>query len=171
MGRPEDLQGEADQVLARLAPLGALQPTGSYVSGLMVSRVVDVMMLGGPGYSPTDVVALLARAVEIPGVTGFAYTDERDRDPVDQRHLVRITVDGWRVELSIWLHDDHAAAAAWHRELAGRLSDEQRRAILAIKEMWCERPEYPGGFDVCTAVLEHGVTSAVEFGAWLRTSR
>jgi hypothetical protein len=46
--------------------------------------------------------------------------------------------------------------------------------IPAVKSVWHQRPEYPGevgGFDICTAVLEHGVRTAVEFGVWLRTRR
>ncbi|MEU4420338.1 hypothetical protein AB0F81_06900 [Actinoplanes sp. NPDC024001] len=179
MGRPEDLQAEARSVLALLEPLGSLTPTGSYVSGLMVWRDLDVMLLGGPDFTPDDVVALLGRALTIPGVTGFAYADERgSRSPTgekrDERYHVTLTLDEWRVDLSIWLYDDHANVSEWHRELAGRLTDEERQAILAIKTVWHQRPEYPdevGGIDIYTAVLEHGVRTAVEFGVWLRESR
>ncbi|GIF10333.1 hypothetical protein [Actinoplanes teichomyceticus] len=175
MGRPEELQAEARSVLALLEPLGPLTPTGSYVSGLMVWRDLDVMLLGGPGFAPADVLALLGKAVDIPGLTGFSYADERgDRSPTgekrDERFRVTLTVGEWRIDLSIWLHDDHANVSEWHRELAGRLTDEERQAILAIKNIWHQRPEYPdevSGFDIYTAVLE-GVRTAVEFGVWLR---
>ncbi|BCY14373.1 hypothetical protein [Actinoplanes sp. L3-i22] len=171
MGRPEELQDEARSVLALLEPLGPLVPTGSYVSGLMVWRDLDVMLLGGTEFTPADVLALLGRAVGIPGVTGFSYRDERGGAKRDERYHVTLTVGEWRVDLSIWLNDDHADVSAWHRELAGRLTDEERQAILAIKQMWHQRPEYPGevsGWDICTAVLEGGVRTAVEFGVWLR---
>ncbi|BBH64229.1 hypothetical protein ACTI_09140 [Actinoplanes sp. OR16] len=166
MGRPEELEAEARAVLALLEPLGPLQATGSCVAGLMVSREVEVMMVGGPAYSPADVVTLLARAVEIPGVTGFSYVDERSSHG---RFLVELVVDRWTVELSIWLDPEKASAGDPYRELAGRLTAEEREAILAIKRIWRERPEYPGADAVCTAVLEHGVRTAVEFGVWLRT--
>ncbi|GAA4591580.1 hypothetical protein BJY16_000322 [Actinoplanes octamycinicus] len=173
MGRPEELQVEAQSVLALLEPLGPLTPTGSFVSGLMVRREVDVMLLGGPDFGPADVLALLAKAVEIPGLTGFSCADERgDRSPTgekrDERFQVLLTVGEWQADLSIWLHDDHANVSEWHRELVTRLTDEERQAILAIKTVWHERPEYPGAFAVYTAVLEHGVRTAVEFGVWLR---
>jgi hypothetical protein len=173
MGRPEELRAEAQSVLALLEPLGSLSPTGSYVSGLMVRREVDVMLLGGPDYTPADVLTLLGRAVEIPGVTAFAYADERGhRSPTgesrDERFHVTLTAGEWEVDLSIWLNDDHANVTEWHRALADRLTDEERQAILAIKSVWHERAEYPGSFAVYTAVLEHGVRTAVEFGVWLR---
>jgi hypothetical protein len=174
MDRSEELQAEARSVLALLEPLGPLIPTGSYVSGLMVWRDLDVMLLGGPEFTPADVLALLATAVEIPGLTAFSYQDERGGKPRDERYHVTLTVGEWRVDLSIWLHDDHADVTAWHRDLAARLTDEERQAILAIKQVWHQRPEYPDevcGFDIYTAVLDHGVRTTVEFGVWLREAQ
>ena len=179
MASPEDLQAEARSVLALLEPLGPVTPTGSFVSGLMVWRDLDVMLAGGPDYGQAEVVALLGRAVTIPGLTGFAYQDEcGDRSPSgkprDERHHVVLTVGQWRVDVSIWLHDDHADVSEWHRALPGRLTGEERQAILAVKTVWHQRPEYPDdvcGYDICTAVLESGVRTAVEFGVWLRNRR
>ncbi|WP_430783812.1 hypothetical protein [Actinoplanes sp. G11-F43] len=172
MGSPEDLRAEAGEVLALLEPLGPVTPTGSYVSGLMVWRDLDVMLDGGADYRPADVVALLGRAVAIPGLTGFTYRDEcGDRSPSgkprDERHHITLTIGEWCVGLSIWLHDDHADVSAWHRALAGRLTGEERQAILDVKRVWHQRPEYCA-YDVYTAVLEQGVRTGVEFGAWLR---
>ncbi|MEV6346123.1 hypothetical protein [Actinoplanes sp. NPDC051851] len=169
MSGPEDLRAEAQAVLALLEPLGQLTPTGAFVSGLMVSRDLDVMLLGGPAFSPDDVVVLLGTAIKIKGMTAFSYADERDEKEAEQRYHLRLTVGEWRVDLSIWLNDDHTGAVEWHEALAERLTGEEREAILAIKKLWHERPEYPGGYDVYTAVLDHGVRTAVDFGAWLRS--
>ncbi|MFK3978963.1 hypothetical protein ACI2K4_01155 [Micromonospora sp. NPDC050397] len=68
------------------------------------------------------------------------------------------------------MRHDHANVTAHHRELAAALTDEQRLRILRIKDAWHRRPEYPGevsGFEIYTAVLEHGVATPEEFGAWL----
>lgn len=157
MSEPEELEAEAQKVLMLLEPLGSLTPTGSYVSGLMVSRDLDVRIPGEP-----PVTELLGRAIAIPGLTGFAYT------VASAGYRVTLTVGDWRVHLSAGAPEDDTA---WHRELAGRLTDDDRQAILAVKRIWRERPEYPGGVAVCTAVLEHGVRDAVEFGAWLRSNR
>ena len=177
--RQAALQDEAGAVLAELdlpaLGFGPALPTGSYVSGLMVWRDLDVMVLGGPSFAPRDVVSLLGRAVEMPGVTGFDYADERGaRSPTgerrDERYHVALRLDEWRVDLSIWLHDDHANVTAYHRELAATLTDAQRLTILRIKDAWYRRPEYPdevGGIDVYTAVLNHGVCTPEEFGAYL----
>jgi hypothetical protein len=140
----------------------------------MVWRDLDVMLLGDPEFTPADVLTLLGKAVEIPGLTAFSYQDERGGKPEDERFHVTLTIGEWRVDVSIWLNDDHTGVSEWHRDLAARLTDEERQAILAIKTVWHLRPEYPdevSGFDICTAVLEHGVRTAVEFGVWLRDSR
>jgi hypothetical protein len=167
--RAAALGAEARTVLTRLTELGDLMPTGSVVSGLMVWKDLDVMLLGGPEFSPHDVLRLLDRAVDLPGVTGFDYVDERDGSR-DARYHVVIRLDDWRIDLSIWLYDDHAGVTRFHQELAERISPEERAAVLAIKDVWHRRPEYPAevsGFEVYTAVLEHGVRTADEFGRWL----
>jgi hypothetical protein len=163
-------------VHALLGGVGEPMPTGSFVSGLMVWPELDVMVLGGPSFSPHDVLTLLGRAVDVPGVTGFDYTDERgERSPTgerrDERYHVTLRLGEWHIDLSIWLYDDHANVTAYHRDLAAALTGEQRMSILRIKDVWHRRPEYPGevgGLEIYTAVLDHGVRTPEEFGAWLR---
>ena len=179
IARQAALQRSGAGLLARLAPLGPLMPTGSFVSGLMVWPDLDVMLLGGPSFGPHDVLALLGRVVDMPGLTAFACTDERgERSPTgerrDERFHVALRAGEWQVDLSVWLHDDHANVTAYHRHLAASLTDEQRLTILRIKDAWHRRPEYPdevGGSDVYTAVLDHGVRTPEQFGAWLRRPR
>jgi hypothetical protein len=168
------LRAEARVVLDRLAPVGPLMVTGSYVSGLMVWRDLDVMLLGGPSYRPGDALAQVRRFLDL-GVTAFEYRDERGpRSPTgerrDERYHVAMTLDDWRIDLSVWLYDDHAHVTAFHESLRERLSPEERAAILTVKDAWYRRPEYPdevGGFDVYTAVLDHGVRTPAGFADWL----
>ena len=130
---------------------GPVHYVGSYVSGLMVWRDLDVMVLVPPGFGPTDVVGLLAELVELPGVAGFDVHDERGpRSPTGQRRDERWHVPlmtgpasgAWRLDLTLWLYDDHTHLTRWHEELRGRLTPEQRAAILWIKSAWHCRPEY-----------------------------
>jgi hypothetical protein len=173
--RQAALQAEARTVLASLAPLGPLDPTGSFVSGLMVWKELDVMRLTHPAFSPYDVLDLLRRAVDLPGVTGLSYADERgSRSPTgerrDERYHVGLALGDWRIDLSLWLYDDHAHVTAFHETLRDGLTPEQRLTILRIKDVWHRRPEYPeevSGFEIYTAVLDHGVRTPSEFGAWL----
>src|SRR6185436_15077024 len=133
--------------------------------GLLVWRDLDVMVLVPSGFGPPEVVGLLAELVALPGVAGFDVHDERGpRSPTgerrDERWHVPLVADaasgGWRLDLTLWLNDDHAHLTRWHEELRGRLAPEQRGAILTIKDAWYRRPEYPdvvGGSDVYQAVL------------------
>jgi hypothetical protein len=184
--RQQALQDEARDVLAelgldsRIADVGPVLVTGSFVSGLMVWRDLDLMVLGGPDFSPRDVLRLLEPIVDLPGVVGFAFHDERDpRSPTgqvrDERYHIPITwrrgAADWRLDLTVWLHDLHRDVTDWHERLRETITLEQRSAILRIKHVWHRRPCYPdevGGAEVYAAVLEDGVRSPGGFAAWLQ---
>jgi len=183
--RQSALQAEAGEVLAGLdlaalvAGLGPPLVTGSFVSGLMCWREVDVMVLAGSDFSPRDVLGLLTRIVAQAGVTALEYRDERGPRCVtgqvrDERYHVPVTVDragrSWRIDLTLWLHDPHLNVTRWHEELRERITAEQRSAVLRIKEVWHRRPAYPdqvGGLDIYTAVIDDGVRTPRQFAAWL----
>jgi hypothetical protein len=183
--RQSSLQAEARDVLADLDRFGLFDNVGppllagSYVSGLMCWRDLDIMVLGGADFSPQDVLLLLQRAVDVPGVVGFEYRDERGpRCPTtaarDERYHVPVTLHResgtWRVDLSVWLHDPHANLTAWHETLRDTITDEQRAAVLRIKDVWHRLPSYPdqiSGLEIYTAVLDAGVRSPEQFAGWL----
>ena len=183
--RQAALQAEAGELLAApdlaalLAEIGPPLLAGSFVSGLMCWREVDVMVLVGPDFTPQDVMRLAGRIVGLSGVTGLEYRDERGPRCVtgqvrDERYHVPVTVERaghvWQVDLTLWLHDPHLNVTQWHEELRQRITSEQRRAVLRIKDEWHRRPEYPGevgGLEVYLAVLEGGVRTPGEFAAWL----
>jgi hypothetical protein len=183
--RQAALQAEAAVVLAELdlaamvEGIGPLLATGSYVSGLMCWRELDVMVLVGAGFSPYDVLRLLRRIVDRPGVTGFDYRDERGaRSPTgtvrDERYHVAVVVSRegqvWHIDLSLWLHDLHRNVTQWHEALRETITDEQRRAVLQIKDVWYRLPSYPhdvGGQQIYLAVLDDGVRTPEQFAAWL----
>jgi hypothetical protein len=185
LARQSALQQEARQVLAELdvaalvADIGPLLITGSFVSGLMCWRELDVMVLVGEEFSPEDVLRLLTRIVGRTGATALEYYDERGPRCVtgqvrDERYHVPFTVDWadhcWRIDLTLWLHDPHVNVTNWHKELHDRITAEQRRAVLRIKDVWHRRPEYPdqvGGLDVYTAVIDDGVRTPRQFATWL----
>ena len=181
-GRQAVLQEEARAVLAELdlsaLGFGPALPTGSYVSGLMVWRDLDVMVLG-EGLSPGDVLRLLAPLADRPGFEGLALADERGpRSPTgevrDERYHVPISWRHgdalWRIDLTVWLHDLHRNVTEWHERLRSTITPEQRTAVLRIKDAWHRRPEYPdevGGADIYSAVLDDGVRDPEGFASWL----
>src|SRR4029453_11841944 len=63
-------------------------------------------------------------------------------------------------DLSCWLHDLHGHVADWHRRVRDTITDQQRLAVLRIKDVWHRLPSYPdevSGWEVYTAVLRDGV--------------
>lgn len=187
--RAAALQREAREVLTEvelertLSAFGPALFAGSFVSGLMTWRDLDIMFLGDPTLSPSQLLKGLERLVAVPGVVGLDYVDERgDRSPTgekrDERYHVVATYlrpsGSWRLDLTVWLHDHHENVAAWHQTLSRTLPDDHRVSILRIKDVWCRRPEYPdevSGFEITTAVLAHGVRTPEEFAEWLAADK
>ena len=183
--RQAALQAEAAQVLAELdlgqlfADVGPVLVVGSYLSGLMCWRDLDVCLLAGVECSPSDLLELLKRLVELPGFVGFSYRDERgERCPTgearDERYHVPFDLDigqgRWRIDLSVWLRDLHGHVADWHTELRDTITDQQRLAVLRIKDVWHRLPSYPdavSGWEIYTAVLRDAVRTPEQFARWL----
>ena len=159
--------------------IGPLEVTGSYISHLMCWRELDVMLLVGPDFGPRDVLRLISGIMGLPGVIGFDYRDERgDRSPTglakEERYHVPFLLDRaagvWCLDLTLWLHDLHENVIAWHKALRDSITDEQRVAVLRIKDVWFRRPSYPdriGGAEIYTAVIDDGVRTLEEFRNWL----
>ena len=185
LARQSALQAEAREVLAGLdlaalvAGIGPLLVTGSFVSGLMCWRELDVMICAGDDFSPQDVLGLLQRIVARTGATDLEYRDERGPRCMtgqvrDERYHVPFTVERaghrWRIDLTLWLHDPHVNVTRWHEDLRERITAEQRGAILRIKDVWHRRPAYPdqvGGLDIYTAVIDDGIRTPRQFATWL----
>lgn len=176
--RPVAILAELD-LQATLADVGTVLLAGSYVSGLMSWPDLDVMVCAGREFASSDVLRLLQRFVERPGVVGFDYRDEcGPRSPTgterDERYHVVINLARddrrWRIDLTIWLNDPHPNITAWHEALRNTVTAEQRSAILWIKDVWHRLPSYPdrvGGWEIYHAVLDDGIRSPQQFDAWL----
>ena len=164
---------------AILTEVGPVALAGSYVSELMCWRELDVMVLVGADYTPADVLQLISHLMQLPGVIGFDYRDERgDRSPTGQvreerYHLPFMITRGagiWCLDITLWLHDLHQNITSWHQALRDKITDEQREAVLRIKDVWHRLPIYPdqiSGLDVYTAVMEGGVRTPEQFRSWL----
>jgi hypothetical protein len=183
--RQAALQAEAAAILADLdltaivADIGPMLLAGSYVSGLMCWPDLDVMVFTGADFSPQDVLRLLQRIIDRPGIVGFDYRDERGtRSPTgairDERYHLVIEMARnnrvWRIDLTLWLNDPHANVTGWHETLRDSVTADQRRAILRIKDVWYRLPSYPdriSGLQIYNAVLDDGVRTPREFATWL----
>ena len=184
--RQSALQAEATALLDELdqsgvfAGLVPLEVTGSYISNLMCWRDLDVGLLVGPDCDPRDVLRLISRVIEIPGVVGFDYRDERgDRSSTglvrEERYHVPFLLDReagrWRLDLSLWLHDLHQNVTAFHEGLRDSITDEQRAAVYASRTCGSGCRAIPMRLvasKIYTAVIEDGVGTPEQFGDWLK---
>jgi hypothetical protein len=180
------LRVEAGEVLAAadlpavLADIGSVEVIGSYVSGLMVWRDLDVMVTA-PAATAAGVLAAAARLAAGGRLVGVDFRDERgERRPTpawtDERYYVVCRYDWpagvWKIDITVWLHAVDRPHGTLARRLATEVSGQQRLAILRIKDAWHRQPAYPqqvSGMDIYTAVLEDGITTADEFTGWLTT--
>ena len=95
--RQSALQAEARKVLgwvnlaALVAGVGPLLVTGSFVSGLMGWRELDVMVCVGDDFSPQDVLRLRQRIVARTGQRPWNTTMSGVRDAQPARSVMSVT--------------------------------------------------------------------------------
>jgi hypothetical protein len=175
LARQDRLQREAceladdlrlDQVLARA---GRVMRVGSVVTGLMVWRDLDVV-LDAPGLSAAAafeaMLPLLARS------RTARYADDAE----DARHyfvlrLLSRTGSEWKLDVSFFVAGVPHGVAAFQADVRDRLTPETRLVVLRLKDAWLRNPSYPevvGGFEICDAVLNHGVRTLSELDTYLR---
>jgi hypothetical protein len=172
LARERDLHAEAKEFLAahsveeRLEPAGRVLLVGSYVTGLMVWRDLDVCV-DARGLERGHAWELVRPLVAAADRVRYEHLDEPD----DRRHYFVLRLDGWKLDLSLFVAGIPAEVEAFQQDLRRRLDDETRLAILRLKELWHRRPEYPevvGGFEICQAVLA-GARTSDELEAFLET--
>ena len=148
----------------RLAQAGSVELVGSFVTGLMVWRDLDVCV-GAQDLARSAAWELVRPLVHAAERVRYEHLDEPD----DQRHYFVLGIDGWKLDLSLFTDGIPPEVGEFQRELLGRLDDELRVAILRLKELWHRRPEYPevvGGYEICSAVLA-GARTPEELDAYL----
>ena len=155
----------AHAVEPRLVRVGRVLLVGSYMTGLMVWRDLDLCV---------DAAGLdRARAWDLvqPFVLASDAVRYEDHDePDDRRHYFVLRLDGWKLDLSLFTAGIPPEVEAFQDKLLRGLDAETRLAILRLKDLWHPRPEYPeviGGFEICEAVLD-GVRTSEELEAYLR---
>jgi hypothetical protein len=183
------LQAEARQVLADLdlmtclSRLGHAEHIGSSVSGLMVWRDLDVGARC-PQPSADRVFETLQPILTHMRVHEVLYREETgprspSGQPADQRYyfVLRYATAAsqrWKIDISVWLTDAPRNQLGHLDDLARRLSDETRLAILWIKDVWHRLATYPdavSGTDIYAAVLDHGVRTPEQFATYLQERR
>ncbi|TVT60212.1 hypothetical protein FNH05_04715 [Amycolatopsis rhizosphaerae] len=190
LARQDALQEEADAVhrnlgLDRLGELGKPVRVGSAALGVMVRRDLDITVICPALDKETaDAVARLGthlighprvRVVTLRDDTGHWNTDPAYPDGLYLGVKYR-SPEGKDWNLDIWFVDEPARQPdlAHLETFPQRLTDETRKIVLAIKNAWADNAGYGSevtGYDVYTAVLDHGVRSLRQFEEWRRARR
>lgn len=182
--RQKALQVEAEQVLAALnitAMLACAGPpvfNGSYVTGLMVWRDLDVSVTA-PEMTSRQVYETMLPLLTHPDVTLVRYRNEAGArnpagKPEDDRYFFAYYVwvgdREWKIDISFWVSRLPRMERLPPDHILSRLTDERRLAILWIKDVWHRRPEYMitvASTDIYDAVLDAGVRTPEEFEVYL----
>lgn len=135
----------------RLGQAGSVELVGSFVTGLMVWRDLDVCV-DAPNLARSAAWELVLPLVHAADRVRYAHFDAPD----DRRHYFVLRIDSWKLDLSLFTGGIPPEIEKFQRELLERLDDDLRLNILRLKELWHGRPEYPekvGGYEICRAVL------------------
>jgi hypothetical protein len=136
-----------------LSGAGRVIQVGSAVTGLMVWRDLD-FGVDAPGLT-TDAAWETVRPV-LGRCSSLHYANDRD----ERRHYFVMSIDAWKVDVSLWFAGAPPAVEAFQAELPARLTHESRIAILRLKDFWHRLPYYPdivSGWEIYDAVLNHDV--------------
>jgi hypothetical protein len=188
--RQETLQREARTLVAELdllttlAQVGPAHQLGSSISGLMVWRDLDFIIMCDPALDMTQVVKAVYPLLTHPRTVAQHYANERGpfnphADPASDRYYFVFhhkTAQGqtWKIDLSFFFSEQMLGVLDHLDWLQRELTEETRLAILWIKDIWHRLPAYPyqvGGYEMYDAVLNAGVRTPDEFDAYLIARR
>src|SRR3954470_13962090 len=151
VAREAELHAEARAFLdehdveARLARAGRVMFVGSFVTGLMVWRDLDVCV-AADGLDRAGAWALVEPFVLAADRVSYEHLEEPD----DHRHYFVLRLCGWKLDLSLFTAGIPPEVEAFQDDLLARVDDATRLTILRLKELWHRRPEYPelvGGYE------------------------
>jgi hypothetical protein len=173
----EELRDEADRLLNGglvdiLARYGDVHVIGSYALGLMVWRDLDIHIVTGQ----FDVSAFFRMGADITTLLGPHRMHFRDERAVGTPglprglywgvHLGDERAGAWKIDIWETDRDDFERVARFGGDIARRLDEETREAILEIKHACWTHPDYRRRFtsaDIYSAVLDRGVRDVAAF--------
>jgi hypothetical protein len=184
--RQAALQSEGQRVLDELRLVeslgragGSVTVHGSYVTGLMVWRDLDLAVTA-PGLTREAAFETMLPLLTHPQVALVRYRHEvghfnSSGDPRDDRYFFATYYrteadDEWKIDVSFWVSHVPREERLSAELITARLTDETLLTILWLKDLWHRRPEYlveMGSADIYDAVLDANVRSPAQFEAYL----
>jgi hypothetical protein len=179
------LQAEGRRVLdtlgleALLSRAGTVKVHGSFVTGLMVWRDLDLGVTA-PGLMSEDAFATMLPLLTHPQVARVRYQNEVGAlnptgDPREERYFF-VTYyrteagDEWKIDVSFWVSPLPRVERLSPERIASQLTEETRLVILWLKDIWHRRAVYMRDMsspDIYDAVFDYGVRTPAQFEAYL----
>jgi hypothetical protein len=169
IARQAKLQREATALIDRLDLIGVLGKAGpvvqvgSFVTGLMVWRDID-LGVAAPGL--TSEAAWETMRPLLGRCSSLHYLDDHD----ERRHYFVLRIAGWKIDVSVWTTEIPPAVEEFQAELRERLTDSLRLTILRLKEAWHPMSCYPdvvSAWEIYDAVLHHQAESLDDLDDYL----
>jgi hypothetical protein len=181
----DEIQAEADRILdsglrTLLAEYGQVHVVGSYALRLMTWKDLDIHVV----HERRDIETFFRLGGRIAALLCPHRMHFRDECVVQTPDLPRGFYWGvylgderrgaWKID--IWQTDRQGfeSVRRYSDGISGRLDEATRQAILTIKEVCWQHPEYRRGFtsaDVYSAVLDGGVRDIRGFWAYLKARK
>lgn len=180
--RQNALQEEAQIVLKELDLInmlraaGTLRVMGSFASGLMVWRDLD-LSVSSHGLSIERAYEIMRPLFIHPRVKQIRYLHQSGdfkENGLDERHFFMVYYDlypqaEWKLDISFWLAEG-IRPEPLQDILEQQLTPDIRLTILQIKDAWYQHPAYRSkvsSTDIYDAILQHGVHTLDEFDQYL----
>ncbi len=169
---------DKEGLLSMLKAVGTTQVIGSYASDTMTWPDIDISM-NLPQAQNVELFFELARRIATKfEITEMSYLNHYIRNLPESNYglywgiQLRYAGTEWKVDLWGYNDPDYQTRIAEANELFHKLQQADRLAILRIKYVICQQPEYPGNvynsMAIYRAVLEDKVESVDGFNAWLK---
>ena len=169
---------DKEGLLSMLKAVGTTQVIGSYALDTMTWPDIDISM-NLPQAQNVELFFELAQRIATKfEITKMSYSNHYIRNFPGYDHglywgiQLRYAGTEWKVDLWGYNDTDYQRHIAEANELFRQLQQADRLAILRIKYVICQQPEYRGNvynsMAIYRAVLEDKVESVDGFNAWLQ---
>ncbi len=168
---------DKEGLLSMLKAVGTTQVIGSYALDTMTWPDIDISM-NLPDAQNVEVFFELAKSIATKfEITKMSYSNHNIRNFPGFDHglywgiLLRYAGREWKVDLWGYNDTDYQRHITEANELSCQLQQADHLAILRIKHVICQHPEYRGNvynsMAIYRAVLEDKVESVDAFKTWL----
>jgi hypothetical protein len=180
LNRSKEQKQQADKLLAdsklieQLKQFGDIGYSGSYAYDLMLNPDIDLHLILDD-YKKHTASKVLNTLIEQGWWNSYTFADwtqDKFRLPqwqwLPRGYYINVRADfgGARWKVDIWLLDKARYKGDYLAEKMSKVTDDERLAILQIKEARESKRVNSGSYDIYTAVIDDGIKTPEEFTRW-----